>query len=110
MGPSMGFVQLHCHSGFSLLEGTASPQQLVAAAKRNHMPALAMTDRNNLYGVVHFYLHAQKAGIKPIIGMEVDLDDGSSLVLLARNMDGYRNLSHLASSIRLNADPEDFAP
>src|SRR5207248_1687764 len=69
-----------------------------------------ITDRNNLYGAVDFYLHAQKAGIKPIIGMEVDLDDGYSLVLLARNLDGYRNLSHLATVLRLNSDPETFPP
>jgi DNA-directed DNA polymerase III PolC len=86
------------------------PKDLVAAAHRLKMPALAITDRNNLYGAVHFYMQAQKAGIKPVLGMEVDLEDGSSLVLLARNMDGYRNLCHLSSALRLNADPEEFPP
>src|SRR5437762_4925216 len=104
----MGFVHLHCHSGFSLLEGTATPQALVGMAKRLKMPALALTDRNGLYGAVHFYMHAQKAGIKPLVGMEVDLDDGHSLVLLARNMDGYRNLCHLATVLRLDTDPQTF--
>lgn len=106
----MGFVHLHSHSAFSLLEGTATPQALVAMAKKLKMPALALTDRNNLYGAVHFYVHAQKAGIKPILGMEVDLDDGFSLVLLARNMAGYSNLCHLATVLRLNSDPEAFPP
>jgi DNA-directed DNA polymerase III PolC len=79
-------------------------------AKRLKMPALALTDRNNLYGAVHFYTLAQKAGVKPIIGMDVDLDDGSSLVLLARNFDGYKNLCHLATVLRLHSDPEAFPP
>ena len=51
----MGFAHLHCHTGYSLLEGTAMPEALVAMAKRLKMPALAMTDRNNLYGAVDFY-------------------------------------------------------
>src|SRR4051812_33326381 len=115
MGPANSihasqFVHLHCHSAYSLLEGTATPQALVGVAKKLKMPALALTDRNNLYGAIPFYTHAQKAGVKPIIGMEVDLDDGSSMVLLARNFDGYTNLYHLATILRLNADPEGFAP
>src|SRR5437588_5296101 len=102
----MGFAHLHCHSGYSLLEGTAMPKALVGAARRLKMPAVALTDRNNLYGAVEFYVQAQKAGVKPVIGMEVDLDEwsgaqSSSLVLLARNFDGYRNLCHLASVLRL---------
>ncbi|HEY0070833.1 MAG TPA: PHP domain-containing protein, partial [Chloroflexia bacterium] len=106
----MVFSHLHCHSAYSLLEGTTRPEQLVAAARRLKMPAIALTDRNVLYGAVHFYMQARKEGIKPVLGMEVDLEDGSSLVLLARNMDGYRNLCHLSSALRLTAEPEDFPP
>src|SRR5439155_8203065 len=104
------FAHLHCHSAYSLLEGTTTPQALVGAARKLGMPALALTDRNYLYGAVHFYVHALKAGVKPVIGMEVDLDDGSSLVLLARNMDGYRNLCHLATTLCRGTDPEAFQP
>ena len=106
----MGFVHLHCHSGYSLLEGTATPQSLLSTAKRHGMNSLALTDRNNLYGAVLFYVQAQKAGIKPLLGMEVDLDDNSSLVLLARNLEGYRNLCQLATVLRLNSDPSTFQP
>jgi DNA polymerase-3 subunit alpha len=106
----LSFVHLHCHSAYSLFEGTTTPQTLIAMAKRLKMPALALTDRNNLYGAVHFYTLAQKAGVKPIIGMEVDLDDGSTLVLVARNFDGYKNLCHLATVLRLQSDPEAFPP
>ena len=106
----MGFVHLHCHSAYSLLEGTATPQALAGTARKLKMPALALTDRNNMYGAVPFYIAAHKAGIKPILGMEVSLDDGSSLVLLARNMAGYSNLCHLSTVLRLNSDPEAFPP
>src|SRR5690242_9931441 len=74
------------------------------------MSALALTDRNNLYGAVSFYIQAQKSGIKPVVGMEVDLNDGSSLVLLARNMVGYSNLCQLATVLRLNSDPQGLLP
>ena len=111
----MDYVHLHCHSGYSLLEGTATPQVLVSAARKLKMPAIALTDRNNLYGAIHFYQLAYKANIKPIIGMEVDLDEwsgaqSSQIVLLARNFDGYRNLCHLATVLRLKSDPEAFPP
>src|SRR5690349_6071236 len=107
---AMIVVHLHCRSAYSLFEGTATPQALVAQARKLGMSALGITDRANLYGAVPFYMHAIKAGIKPVIGMEVDLSGGSSLVLLARNLDGYRNLCHLASILRLNAPPETFPP
>lgn len=107
---SLNFVHLHCHSGFSLVEGTTTIEQLVGAARRLKMGALALTDRNNMFGAIAFYRTALKAGIKPILGMDVDLDDGSSVVLLARDLAGYTNLCHLSSSMRLNADPEAFDP
>jgi DNA polymerase-3 subunit alpha len=106
----MSFVHLHCRSSFSLFEGVSKSQDLVTAARRLKMPALAITDRNALYGAVHFYVQAQKAGVKSVLGMEVDLDDNSSLVLLARNMDGYRNLCRLSSILRLNAEPDALPP
>lgn len=74
------------------------------------MQALALTDRNNMYGTVHFYIQAQKAGIKPLLGMEVDLEDGSCMVLLARNFDGYRNLCHLSSAPCMSTEPDVFPP
>ncbi|MBF6612283.1 MAG: DNA polymerase III subunit alpha [Chloroflexi bacterium] len=106
----MEIVHLHCHSSYSLLEGTATPQALVSRARQLHMPALALTDRGNLYGAVTFYSHAQKAGIKPLLGMVIDLDDGYSLTLLARNLDGYRNLCHLSTILRLKADTGALPP
>jgi len=109
---SRGFVHLHVHSEYSLLDGAIKIDKLVKRAKELDMSAIALTDHGNMFGAVTFFKHARKAGIKPIIGMETYLARGSRLdrtkkrgragqndhlVLLARNMDGYRNLLKLAS-------------
>ncbi len=103
------FVHLHVHTEYSLLDGAARIEPLVARAKELGMHALAITDHANLYGAIPFYKACQEAGIKPIIGMEVYVIDGSlqdrvrnapapsHLVLLAENEQGYRNLLKLAT-------------
>jgi error-prone DNA polymerase len=99
-----GYVELHCHSNFSLLDGASHPEDLAARAKQLKMPALALTDHDGLYGAIRFYRAARQAGIKPIIGAEVTVDQEYHLTLLARNKNGYSNLcrlitrSHLGSS------------
>ncbi|MBD3236220.1 MAG: DNA polymerase III subunit alpha [Candidatus Eisenbacteria bacterium] len=105
-----GFVHLHTHTQYSLLDGAARVSDLGRKAAELGMPALAMTDHGNLFGLVGFYRSAQEAGVKPIIGMETYVAPGSRheraagpssgayhLVLLARNEQGYRNLIQLAS-------------
>jgi len=89
------YCELHAHSWFSLLDGVASPEQLVAAADMAGLPALALTDHDGLYGVVPFVAAAQAAGIKPILGSELTLADGHHLTLLAENQTGYQSLSQL---------------
>ncbi len=96
------FVHLHVHSYYSLLDGTASPANLVATARRQGFSALALTDHNALHGAVEFYRAAEAAGIHPIIGAEVDLTDGDALVLLVMDATGYRNLSALITLGQLN--------
>ena len=100
------FCHLHCHTQFSLLDGAAKINRLVNQAKDLGMPALAITDHGNLFGVPHFVAAANKAGIKPIIGCEFyvanDLHDRQDKVryhqvLLAKNETGYKNLVKLAS-------------
>jgi error-prone DNA polymerase len=71
----IGYVELHCHSYFSLLDGASSPEALVKRAAELGYPALALTDHNGLYGAVRFWQAAQEWGLKPIIGAEVSLDD-----------------------------------
>ena len=106
----MAFTHLHVHSEFSLLDGLAGVEELVAAAKDMGMESLAITDHGNMFGVIDFYDEAKKAGIRPVIGCEVytaarrmedhdpvlDRDQGH-LILLAENMTGYHNLIKLVS-------------
>ncbi|MFH1207917.1 MAG: DNA polymerase III subunit alpha [Patescibacteria group bacterium] len=110
----LDFVHLHVHSHYSLLDGLAKIDDLVAKAKELGMPALALTDHGVMYGAVEFFQKATKAGIKPIIGVEAYVARNGMLnkrariderpfhlVLLARNIDGYRNLIKLTSQAHL---------
>ena len=105
-----GFVHLHGHSEYSLLDGACRIKDMVKKAADLGMPALAITDHGVLYGVVDFYREARKHGIKPIIGCEVyvaprsrfdrepRIDDNLyHLVLLCKDEQGYRNLLQLVS-------------
>jgi len=109
----LGFVHLHNHSHYSLLDGACRIDDLVEAAKRCNMPALALTDHGNMFGAIEFYKTCAKAGIKPIIGVEAYMaprsrkekalqkgnvaDASYHLVLLAKNLAGYKNLMRLVS-------------
>jgi error-prone DNA polymerase len=95
------YVELHCHSYFSLLDGASSPETLVARAVALGYGALALTDHDGLYGVVRFWQAAREAGLKAIIGAEVTLADGQHLTLLAETQAGYANLCRLISAGQL---------
>lgn len=99
----MTYIELHCHSNFSLLDGASPPEVLVTQAAELGMPALALTDHDAVYGVVRFSQAAQAAGIKPILGAELTLDDDSHLTLLVENATGWHNLNWLISQARANA-------
>ncbi|PLT31172.1 DNA polymerase III subunit alpha [Peribacillus deserti] len=100
----MAFIHLHVQSAYSLLSGTASVKDLVAGAKAKNYEALALTDRNAMYGVIDFYKECLKQKIKPIIGLTADIlhDDTGAfpLVLLAKNNKGYQNLLKISSAIK----------
>jgi len=96
-----GYVELHCHSAFSLLDGASLPEDLVRRAAALDMPALALTDHDGLYGAIRFYKSCMTEGIKPIIGAEMTLVDGSHITLLARNNTGYSNLCRIISGAQL---------
>ena len=95
------FVHLHVHSHFSMLDGACRIEELVAAAQAAGMPALALTDHNGLYGAVRFYQAAHRAGIKPILGVELEVEGGYHLVLLAEDRRGYANLCRLITRAHL---------
>src|SRR5881296_3486724 len=109
------YAELHCHSNYSFLEGASHPEELVARARDLEMPALAITDRNGLYGAVKFFGAAERAGIQPIVGTELTIDDGSTppkdrvdydrwgdrLLLLAEDKVGYMNLCRLISMAQM---------
>src|SRR3974390_1722545 len=73
MGGHM-FVHLHCHSHYSFLRGVNPPEEIIAAAVEQNMPAVALTDTNGMYAAVPFYQAAKAAGIKPIVGIVLELD------------------------------------
>lgn len=95
------FVHLHVHSEYSIADSTLGVKPMVNLAKESHQPALALTDFNNLFALIKFYSAANGAGIKPIIGADVRIEEVSGevfhAVLLCQNTQGYLNLSHLIS-------------
>ncbi len=107
----MKFTHLHVHSHYSLLDGLPKIDDLIEKAKEYNMDSLALTDHGVMYGTTEFYQKAVKAGIKPIVGVEAYLVDGSRkekikkpryhLVLLAKNHTGYKNLLKLTTLAHL---------
>jgi error-prone DNA polymerase len=91
----MQYVELHCHSNFSFLDGASHPEDLIKTAAKLSYPALALTDHNGLYGIVRLAQAAREYGVRPIFGAEVTLSNGHHLVLLIKNEAGYANLSRL---------------
>lgn len=106
------FTHLHLHTEYSLLDGAIRLKDLFVRAREHKLPALAITDHGAMYGAVDFYKDAEKAGIKPIIGCEAYVSFGDMreraygpggetnyhLILLCRNITGYRNLCRLVSA------------
>src|SRR5215207_1124756 len=95
-----GFVHLHVRSGFSYGFGVATPYELVEKTARMGIGALALTDRDGLYGVPKFLGASRELGVYPIVGAEVSMEGGGHLVLLAESMEGYRSLCRLLTRYR----------
>ena len=104
VGPGMnsardaGYVELHAHSCFSFLDGASFPEELVNEAVRLGLPAMALTDHDNLHAALDFANLANAANLQPITGAELTLTDGSHLTVLVENPSGYRNLSQLITA------------
>ena len=116
----MSFVHLHVHSEYSMLDSTIRVPQVVARAKTDGAPAVALTDHNNMFGAVDFYKAAKKAGVRAIFGAEVNLvpDDrknvdtrrSGTILLLCRTLQGYRNLCFLLSRGYMDTPPRAPGP
>lgn len=101
------FVHLRTHSAYSLLEGALPVKTLTQTALASSMPALAVTDRNNLFGALEFAETAAGLGVQPIIGATLNIRDGDisgDLVLLVKNEAGYTNLMALISAAHLESE------
>ncbi len=101
------YAELHCHSAYSFLDGASPPDELLAEAHRLGIPAVALTDRNGIYGSLAFAHAAQPLGMQAITGAEVTLSDGSHVVLLAETAQGYTNLCRLLTETHLGAERLD---
>ncbi|MGH9818987.1 MAG: PHP domain-containing protein, partial [Pyrinomonadaceae bacterium] len=95
------FYELHTRSAFSFLSSGSQPQRLVARAAELGLPGIALIDHDTVAGAVKFHFEATAQGIKPIIGSEITMDDGSALPLVPVNLNGYQNLSRLITTIKL---------
>ncbi len=94
----VSYVELHCHSSFSFLDGASHPIELAGAAAELGHGAMALTDHDGVYGSMEFAIAARTVGVRPITGAELTLDDGSHLTLLVEDVTGYRNLCKLITS------------
>src|SRR6266542_3593320 len=113
------YAELHCHSYFSLLDASSSPEALVARAQALGLRALALTDHDSLAGAVRFWAAAKRAGLHAVIGAELTLagDDASApapadahLTLLAETQAGYANLCRLITRAHLGTVADDPWP
>jgi len=104
------FFELHTRSAFSFLSSGSQPQAMAHRAADLGMAGAALIDRDTVAGAVRFHFEAKERGIKPIIGSEITMEDGSLLPLIPMTLKGYQNLSRLITTIKLrNKKSEHFA-
>ena len=94
----MPYVELHCHSAYSFLDGASHPVELAGAAAEQGHDALALTDHDGLHGAMEMAHALKPLGVRPITGAELTIDDGTHLTLLCETRRGYRNLCRLITA------------
>src|SRR5690348_10312049 len=97
------YIELHSRSAFSFLEGSSLPEELAGVCAELGMPAMALLDRDGVYGAPRFHLAAKKAGVRAHIGSEISLAGGGTVAVLAENRTGYQNLCRLVTRMKLRA-------
>jgi error-prone DNA polymerase len=100
----MSYVELHACSAFSFLRGASSPEQLAETAAELEMPAMALLDRNGVYGAQRFSVAAREQNVRPIVGSELSMEDGCVLPVLVKNRTGYKNLCELLTQAHLRSE------
>src|SRR6202045_3244024 len=105
----MSYVELHACSAFSFLRGASFPEQLAETAAELEMPALALLDRNGVYGAQGFSVAAREHNVRPIIGCELTMEDGVSLPVLVEDRTVYKNLCELLTQTHLRSEKGKWA-
>lgn len=100
----MSYIELHASSAFSFLRGGSFPEQLAEVAAELDMPAIALCDRDGVYGAQRFSVAAREHGIRPIIGAALSMEDGCILPVLVENRTGYKNLCELLTQAHLRSE------
>src|ERR1043165_1961681 len=100
----MPYVELRACSAFSFLRGGSFPEQLAETAAELKMPAMALLDRNGVYGSQAFFLSAPGAAVRPITGAELTMEDGTVLPVLVKDRRGYENLCELLTQAHLRSE------
>jgi error-prone DNA polymerase len=99
----MSYVELHATSAFSFLRGASFPEQLAERAAELNLSALALLDRNGVYGAQRFSVACREKGVRPIIGASLTMTDGSELPVLVASRTGYENLCSLLTAGHLRS-------
>src|SRR5580704_15126155 len=97
------YTELHARSAFSFLEGASIPEELAGVCAEHQMPAMALLDRDGVYGAPRFHLAAKKIGVQAHIGAEVTSEEGWRYPLLVESRAGYQNLCRLITQMKLRA-------
>src|SRR3954467_1502268 len=105
----MSYVELHCHSAYSFLDGASQPEEVAARAAELGYEALALTDHAGVYGSLEFAYAAKSLGVRPITGAEVTLAGGAHVTLLVETPQGYANLCRLLTAAHAGTRPKEGA-
>jgi len=107
IGATGSYAELHAWSNFSFLQGGSHPEELIERAAELELAAIALTDRDGLYGAVRFSAHARRRGVEAILGGELTFEDGARIVLIVEDERGYANLCELVSRAQMRGAKGD---